>query len=353
MSLSIRQSLFTASILLYIFSASSCSEPEKRDYDKIFVKVDSLIYLGKFDTTLQILDEIYNATDDWYEQSRVYYNKGKIYSQMQEFNLSEKYFKKSIELVNENGDDYIAVYFGNSLGTLYNDFGKSDKALELYRNYLNKSIERGYILNAAAAYNNIGVLFFENFRHLDFFADSALKYYHKVVEILDTVDRKSDLYTKIYDNLAITYASKKDSLNSMMYLQKALDINHLDSPDKAMTLLNASSIYFEFSDFNKAKNYYLESVKLGKKLEMHDFLVNAKIEYIKNLYAKKKLSLDVAAKMLRAVYNEAEKPVTTLTKNNVIRTITDMYKENGMKPKYTDLKSNYDTLKTESFQNNL
>ena len=103
--------------------------------------------------------------------------------------------------------------------------------------------------------------------------------YEKAVNILETAvadsygktDDKSDVNVLIYHTLGEIYYNLNNSLKSLFYYNKVLDIiGNDDSETLAICLFNMSNAYETASDYESAKNCQLRSIEMKKRLNVAD-----------------------------------------------------------------------------------
>ncbi|MCW8899038.1 MAG: tetratricopeptide repeat protein, partial [Flavobacteriales bacterium] len=271
----------------------------------------SLKSYGNNDTIIVQLKEKLKTTKGIKEKAKIYYELSESYGFLN-LDSSLAYSKKLVNLYSPNLDNdtivisYIAKGY-NNIGVLNRFAGKSENTFEplfksaemlelindkkalietynnisiLYRqagNY-SKSLEYCYIvLGISKEINDITQQINSRIRIADVFLELGefIKAEKLFIELIEEVERDSikyekKLYLTVINNYGNLKKLKGEDEEALVLYEKAnkiaLELN--DIIVLTTTLANIGSIYHENGDFEKAKNYLLQSTSLRKKYNM-------------------------------------------------------------------------------------
>ena len=172
-------------------------------------------------------------------------------------------------------------------GFLHNYLARYDRALEIYGDALDYSLEHygDYHPYTAVLYNNIGGAYSSQGDYAE-----ALKYYEKALEISQKVLGEYNSYIATsYNNIGLVYYYQGDYAEALNYHQKALAIyekvlvaNH---PDTAMSYNNIGLVFYSQGDYAEALKYYEKALAIYESVlgEGHPYtqIVRGNIETIR------------------------------------------------------------------------
>lgn len=175
------------------------------------------------------------------------------------------------------------AYAHNNVGLIYNNTGDLEKSMEYYKRSISLYKEIGNekdmgnpLCNIGLIHNNTGEL------------DSALKYYEKGADTYRLVDDLAGLALAI-NNMGAIYDSKGDIIGALKYYHESLKI-YEDSDDYygiALVLNNIGAIYKNQGEIDKALDYWNRSLKIRE--ESNDvFSIAYSVTNLASLYAIKK-----------------------------------------------------------------
>jgi serine phosphatase RsbU (regulator of sigma subunit) len=180
------------------------------------------------------------------------------YKQLGNFEIAEKYFKKSMEYAFKTNDSIQISSAYNNLGVLLSDQGKYNQALE----YFIKSIEIDETMqdkeSMAISYNNIGMIHYSMGDY-----ERALNYYEKGLKIKKELNDKDGI-ALLNMNIGIIYYFKDDYEKVLSYFKIALKLwEELQNPRRiALVKSNIGELYYELELFPEAIKYLNEAKKI-------------------------------------------------------------------------------------------
>ena len=263
-------------------------EPENQE--AIRLKANFLIYLGFNEEAISLFNE------QVLESNENYFSLGWVYQQSGDFENALKCYEKSFDSEVNNGIVYFAL--GSTLlmkmeTKIKKEFkisvdNETLNVLKKAENYLTKSIELlseiNHRLHLSYAYLNLGVLNFIEEK------------YEKAIENLKFSIKLNPDSSSANKNLGVTLANIKKFSESVIYIEKALELGDKDSeillpliyidngdPEKAINFLDK---YIEFppgeilneKDVHRYVTYYL-ALK-------HNLQIEAAIDLIEFLYSR-------------------------------------------------------------------
>ncbi|CAF1318473.1 unnamed protein product [Rotaria sordida] len=219
--------------------------------------VQSMIYFHCLLRTLPI---------DHAERPNIYYNLGRIYRFIEEFDKSLNCFRCALLLVrrllSERMFDYCRILSG--IGTVYSYLGDSERALKLLIQPLmlqKKSLPENHT-EISCHLNRLGHAYFK------------AKQYDLVLSILDSaenffqtkmpVDHQG--YAKTLHTIGLVYRALSDDKKALIYFQEALRIRYSslgkDHPDLASTYYQLSLMHNDRAEYEIALDYVQKSLNI-------------------------------------------------------------------------------------------
>ncbi|CAF1503976.1 unnamed protein product [Adineta ricciae] len=145
------------------------------------------------------------------------------------------------------------------LGLVLAKMGQIDKAEEIYRVLLNKTMEDS---EQSLIYNELGMIKYNQGQYKE-----AIKYYETSLAIndRDLSPNHPDLALS-YNNIGMVYSSMGDYSKASEYYEKALDIREQsipsNHPDVASTYNNIGAVYSSMGEYSKAAEYYEKALAI-------------------------------------------------------------------------------------------
>lgn len=207
--------------------------------------------------------EVLNKTNEVFKlRSSIYNNLGLVFGELEQFDESFDYYKKSIALTRqlEGNNQMNIIGMQNNLALSYKKAKEYKLALETFIEILdNKDLEK----NQPELYS----LILNNYAHTKFLSkdyDELPDLYLKALKITDSVNPKGYNSIIVNQHLANYYDSKNDKSNAIYYAYKAKEIAEQYSNDE---LLSSLLMLSEIEDGIKSSNHLKEYIKLSDSLQ--------------------------------------------------------------------------------------
>jgi len=241
------------------FSLQALSLVESMDDTEQLARTIDLValnyyQLGKFKNALeyylrelQLYEKLENPPDNIILD--IYFNIGKIYFSMQDFDKALKYYQKGLVKA-EKKQDYIKlakIYSG--IGNVYVEQKNYNPALEFFNNALILAQKYNNKTGEALLLNNIGLVY-KNKGNLT----QALDYCKRSLEIKNKMGIKEDLFFPI-TSIAEINLKLGNVDEALIYANKALDI-----AEKEGQLMFLRDAYFLLFEIKQRKGNYAESL---------------------------------------------------------------------------------------------
>ncbi|MEO9533946.1 MAG: tetratricopeptide repeat protein [Crocinitomicaceae bacterium] len=193
------------------------------------------------------------------------YNRiGLVHDYAGNFELAEKYYLKSYQIMKRVDGESATDGVLNNLGSIYYYLGRYQESMDYYlkslkiREHKKDAGEPEDLKKLAQSYNNIGLLLKRQQNY-----SGAIEYYQEALEIKASLgDSAGEIVSR--SNLGSLYMAMDSVDLSYTEFQKALDLT--DSLDdfvaKAMVLNNLGLLKSKENEYRSAKNYFNQSVAL-------------------------------------------------------------------------------------------
>lgn len=263
-------------LLILIQGISGVQGVSAQDMDSTSIKqIDSLIQISKSYTLKRNFDSAFVliATADsiavdhkgkpTLSNASIYFNKGMIYFEKQDYKQSEKYLLQATTIYkNILGDQH--PYYANclkNLSNLYFEIGNYSKAEEL--NLEEKAIRKNALASNPFEYitclNNLAGVYQATGKYSN--AEEITIEAKVVCE--ESLGKQHPEYVKILNNLAIIYFNIADYERAEPLFKEAMNIRELSfgrqHPDFAASLNNLALLYETMGNYDLAEPMYLES----------------------------------------------------------------------------------------------
>ena len=192
---------------------------------------------------------------------------GNLYYEMADFSEAYYFFLHSLNAYEKAGDHVGIARMENNLGTVAHEMGKFDEAEKHYLKALDIYKDYGQAIQEGNALNNLGLIYYDRQQH-----DSALLFFHEVLEKIDTDSMESDrtryILSSVYNNMALAYTELKQFEKSFHYLRRGLslarEIN--DQYNIGSVYTNIGSLYSEVDMQDSALYFLHRALKIGKEM---------------------------------------------------------------------------------------
>ncbi len=214
--------------------------------------------MNKFDEAekyyLQIIDLLPNDHSD---RANLYYNLGHIYSDKNNYDLSLKYYNKSLDIWMKSNDSNLANNY-NAIATNYWKQGDYKRAYDSFNKALDifKQVYGEDDMNIAMCLNNMGTVISNEKNYT-----KALNYYLKTLIIFEkNLSINHPNLGSLHSNISTMYKNLNqidlalEHLNlSLIIYEKSLPSNH---PNITKMLKNIAFLYEQKGDFQQALIFY-------------------------------------------------------------------------------------------------
>jgi class 3 adenylate cyclase len=257
----------------------------------------------------QNLDSLWNVWEDEMQHDTIrldalymYCMKKHIYTQP---DSALHYFNRSIEMANRTKNNRIRGQMYNLKGVAYSQKQDGKNALDGFEEALNYFIISGDKGRQAWVYVNIAGVYANQF---NWFA--TIKYLNlsqKPAEEsgdLQALGNRVNMLASAYYFMDNYQEALRYSLESIEYMK--IDDSPWANYNYSNALVNIGILYRELKDFSNARNYFLESIKSGKKNGFTDVIANGEIELGKlamalNKYDSAKTHLDNGYRLIQEI----------------------------------------------------
>lgn len=161
------------------------------------------------------------------------------------------------------------------IGTLYRIQKNKEKAIENYEKSLELAEKIKYLKGKANGLHNYGNLYYPMKEY-----DKALNLYKQAYEVRKTIDDKMGMAMSL-NNIAKVYekeAQPQEALKIYLEIQSFL-IENDNQEFYAVLLDNIGDVYVRLKEFEKAKKYFDESLRIGEKLNAKIIISDAYESY--------------------------------------------------------------------------
>ncbi len=236
------------------------------------------------------------------------------YSIAQDYERAEEVFLRSIEVLNQIGDDRNIASTYNNLGNLSNLRTEYVEAIKYYKNSLKASEELKDNKLISASLNNIGSVY----RKLGNYS-RAISYFERGLSISESENDSISMVAS-YSNVGNIYLSISDNDNALKYYKKALEISQNLKNFSAVASINGNiglihnrlgQYEFALASENNRLKFYEETgdkigltstlTAIGNIYSNLDSLDQAKKSYEKSLQISTQYSLKTEQSL--AIYN--------------------------------------------------
>ncbi len=274
---------FRIYILFFFLVAiiSSCTKEEQPTYNSSVSKEDSLVVISKIDTanTYRIKGNLElaksNVNDALQNAKKLNWGKGlaSSYTNLAYINLYESDFEAAMEnaveglriaeLCNNLEDQGLANLI---IGFIYFNLGDTDLTIPYYKKSLSIRLELGNDYDIGYSYSYFGYFYMAQNQ-----IDSALFYHNKALEHrLNTNDKRS--IADSYLLIGSAYLKKNKFELSLENFQNAL-LKYAEIADKkrlAETYRNFAEVYLKQGNLTDAQNFLLQANQLAKETNSKD-----------------------------------------------------------------------------------
>ncbi|MBU7045615.1 MAG: tetratricopeptide repeat protein [Theionarchaea archaeon] len=234
----------------------------KEGLDSIIENISYFWKEGYWSDVREVLEESLNFFKDEKTRAGIYYCIGSIMDDLGQWDTAIEYYEKSLEIKENLGDISGIGRTYNNLGLVYAAKGQWDTAIEYYEKSLEISENLGDISGIGRTYNNLGSVYAAKGQW-----DTAIEYYEKSLEISENLGDISGI-GQTYNNLGLVYAAKGQWDTAIEYYEKDLEIseNLGDISGIGRTYNNLGLVYAAKGQWDTAIEYYEKSLEISENL---------------------------------------------------------------------------------------
>jgi hypothetical protein len=202
---------------------------DQKEVGNLMLMLGSLyMETGKFDASLQILDELGSITSDDTLRLKIYYNKASIYGRTMRYDEAIDELMTLRRLNKKINNQTIEAYALNQIGVIY----AMQKSTDVAQKYVNESLAIGIENNDYACMANA----YSNLASFSSDADSSISQYtgyvHKALHYYEKIGNKKYLLS-LYNDMVMRFWKEEmpDSVN--VYLNKMIELMpEVDFPEE-------------------------------------------------------------------------------------------------------------------------
>lgn len=252
--------------------------------DALIVKASALWRLGMFDESLGIIEQgekvLKNMASD-----------------------------ESVEITRRQG------FLFSRKGTIYQDKGELDRALDYYERSLKVFKRDEYKENIAEALNNIGTIYDERGNHI-----KALEYYQQSLALREEIGNGQDI-AKCLNNIGIVHWMQGDFDQSIEYTEQSLEIfkENGNTQNVALTLSNLGAVLQSKGNLKRALECYRQSLVIFEEIgnKQHIALVLSNLGVVHSIIGNLDQALEHYQKGLALFEEIGNKSDIALSLNNI------------------------------------
>lgn len=279
-------------------------------------------YINGINRSKLYLAQIYRARNHY--DSAVYYYEEGLKSNFNNYDLKAQFYRDLINTYRIRGDYSIALeksinlkelvesgkttksfYFAyNLLALSYQTLMEYDLAEKYYKKSIELALKGGSEAYAGIVLANMGKLYYEQNK-----LDSALNYFEKGVKIEEKYELNANAGNS-YNTIANIYLKKELLDSAYHYLLKAEAYNNKSNNRIGLvhTLMGVSNYYFQIGDFDNALTHIEKTINYATNIELNSVLSDAlylksKIEANQNNYREAYQNLNEFFETYKIIYD--------------------------------------------------
>ena len=221
--------------------------------------------MGRYTESLNSYEkgfDIAKSIDYKYGMAEILMQTGYVYHDNEDIILALDYFKESLKLFEEVGDETGVSFIYNEFGSIYRTEGEFDKSLDYYLKSIAINSRIGNDDDNAVMYLNIGSLYRD---HGDF--EKGLDYMQKGLEIFEKYQDKLGIASGLA-GIGSVHVENNEPDKALDYFENSLSIsNEIDDIQGSIaTMLDLSNIYIEKGKLDEAIGFCKKSLDLAKEI---------------------------------------------------------------------------------------
>ncbi len=213
-------------------------------------EIDSARYF--YDSAISIFTEL----GDEAGLAHANYSLGVFYNRRNNYELALRHIRSALEYREQEGDPFHLMHTYVLMGNIYLGLERADKALEYYKKTLELAEENPNHPMVSTLYNNF-VSYYTNHAPDH---DLARQYAEKGIQVAVETNRKDILFT-LYSNLGILYTDKGMYEDAIEWFGKANEFEEVVTPELiAASRFNQGRLYRKLNQYQKARNFLQEAI---------------------------------------------------------------------------------------------
>jgi len=251
------------------------------------------------------------------ELAFIFCSYGIVYNALSDYPQSLEYYQKSLTVYEELDDKSGMAAILSNLGTMYCNISDFNKALEYYQKSLAIFEKYGGKARVATILNNCGNIYFNLSNY-----NKSIEYLQKCIAIFEELGNELGMGSS-HCNIGNAYRKLSDYEQALLHFQKALAIYEKIGRKEgiAVNLGNIGLVYDNLWDNTKALTYYYKSLAIYEELGRKDGIAR-NLGNIGTIYKKQKFEgydlLKAEELLLKsiAIYMEIEDKVNLYKSHN-------------------------------------
>ncbi len=227
--------------------------------------------LGNFSKAIDCYNqarEIHEISQDHRELGGTLLNIGNVYDIQNDFDQAMEYYFLALEEFEKISDKIKIASAYTNIGQIYSDLKQDSTALDYYEKALVLQKEENDLYGMANSYADLGIVHktIGNYKASIVFFTKSLELYEKMQD--------QDGIAWVYNYLGVVNALMKNWDEAYNFYQKTVNITSKigDTESLAYVKYDLAEMYFHKRDWEFAEKSLIESIKLGKALNMYDLL---------------------------------------------------------------------------------
>ena len=212
--------------------------------------------------SFDLLQEIAEKPLSEWNRANIHHLYGTLFQDFGKYEDALEHYLKARDLMEKLGDEQSFSHALHQVGIIYHMKGDYDAALEQYQKSLEIAEKIGDIKGVAESLHQVGMIYQEKGEY-----DAALGQYRKSLEIRDKIGDIKGKAESLH-NIGAIYQEKGDYEAALDQYQKSLEIAEKigDIKGVAQSLHQVGNIYFLKGDYDAALDQYQKSLEIKEKI---------------------------------------------------------------------------------------
>jgi tetratricopeptide (TPR) repeat protein len=249
------------------YISQNMDEALKKEYvlqivDYLKMKYKKQIEAPRITDVKSVYAEILPFTDDHQSSFEQNYSLGRYHQDISSYHTAKQYFENALSSAAKLKDRRREGMTLNSIGGVYDAWGKYDQAIEYYKKSLKITEEIRDRKQEGVTLNNIGMIYYAWGKY-----DQAIEYYKKSLKIREEVgDRQGEGVT--LNNIGEIYRAWGEYDQTIEYYKRSLKITEEigDRKQEGVTLNNIGMVYYAWGKYDQAIEYMSKSLNIFEEI---------------------------------------------------------------------------------------